>query len=158
VIEGRLISVPGAARLRSLRATLAAIHPAFAGEAFWQLVRYIVAGLAVTILAAFLYTVAATFLHIRPLAANCVSTLCGVVVSYAVHSRWSFAPERDGGEARMMLRFLVAAAFAFALNSLWVWLATGLLHLPPIAPVPAMIFVTPLASFLLNRYWVFEVA
>jgi putative flippase GtrA len=39
-----------------------------------------------------------------------------------------------------------------------VWLATGLLHLPPIAPVPAMIFVTPLASFLLNRYWVFEVA
>ena len=30
--------------------------------------------------------------------------------------------------------------------------------LSPLAPVPAMIFVTPIASFLLNRYWVFRVA
>ena len=135
-----------------------AVHPALATETFWQLARYIVAGLAVTIFAALIYSAAATLLGIAPLAANTVSSLCGVVASYAVHSRWSFAPEREGGETGMILRFLTAAAFAFALNSFWVWLATSLLHLPPIAPVPAMIFITPFASFLLNRYCVFEVA
>jgi putative flippase GtrA len=145
-------------RIRSLRSTIMAVHPALATEAFWQLVRYIVAGLGVTLFAALIYSAAATLFAVPPLAANALSSLCGVTASYAIHSRWSFAPERDGGEAGMMLRFLVAAAFAFALNSFWVWLATGLLHLPAIAPVPAMIFVTPLASFLLNRYWVFEVA
>lgn len=145
-------------RIRSLHSTIIAVHPALASDAFRQLVRYVFAGLAVTFLAALIYSAAATFLRIPPLAANALSSLCGIAASYAVHSRWSFAAERAGGEAGMMLRFLVAAAFAFALNSLWVWLATSVLHLPPIAPVPAMIFVTPLASFLLNRYWVFDVA
>jgi putative flippase GtrA len=145
-------------RIHSLRSTIMAVHPALATEAFWQLVRYIVAGLGVTLFAALIYSAAATLLGIAPLAANAISSLCGVTASYAIHSRWSFAPEREEGEAGMILRFLVAAAFAFALNSFWVWLATGPLHLPPIAPVPAMIFVTPFASFLLNRYWVFQVA
>src|SRR5206468_8467681 len=137
-------------RIRSLRSSIVELHPALGTEAFRQLVRYILAGLGVTLFAALIYSAAATLLRIPPLAANALSSLCGITASYAVHSRWSFAPERDGGEAGMMLRFLLAAAFAFALNSFWVWLATGLLHLPPIAPVPAMIFVTPLASFLLN--------
>jgi putative flippase GtrA len=145
-------------KIRTLRSSIMAVHPALATEAFRQLVRYVVAGLAVTLFAALIYSAAATLLGIAPLTANAISSLCGVVASYAVHSRWSFAPEREEGEAGMILRFLIAAAFAFALNSFWVWLATGLLHLPPIAPVPAMVFVTPFASFLLNRYWVFEVA
>jgi putative flippase GtrA len=54
------------------------------------------------------------------------------------------------------VRFLIGSAFAFALNSLWVWLATIWLRLPAWAPVPAMIFATPIASFLINRYWVFR--
>jgi putative flippase GtrA len=158
VSDGRLRAMIGGDPMRNLLAMLAALHPAFAGEAFGQLARYAVAGLGVTILATSIYTAAATLLGVAPLAANAVSTLCGVAASYAVHRNWSFAPRREGGEAGMIARFLIGAAFAFALNSLWVWLATGLLHLPPIAPVPAMIFVTPFASFLLNRYWVFEVA
>jgi putative flippase GtrA len=144
--------------VRHLRAMLAVLHPAFASEAFDQLVRYAVAGLAVTCFAAAIYTAAAALFGVPPLVANAISALCGVTASYAVHRHWSFAPECDGGEAGMILRFLIGAAFAFTLNSLWVWLATGLLHLPPIAPVPAMILVTPFASFLLNRYWVFDVA
>jgi putative flippase GtrA len=158
VSEGWLKAMIGGDPVCNLRAMLVASHPAFASQAFWQLVRYAVAGLAVTCFAAAIYTAAATLLGVQPLVANAISALCGVTASYIVHRHWSFAPERDGGEAGMILRFLAGAALAFALNSLWVWLATGLLHLPPIAPVPAMLFVTPFASFLLNRYWVFEVA
>ena len=145
-------------RWRNLRATLGAIHPALAGDAFWQLVRFGIGGLGVTLFSVVIYSVAAAMLHVAPLIANGMSWCCGVVAVYLVHSRWSFAAERSGGEGRMIARFLAVAAFALALNSLWVWVLTGLLHLHPLAPVPAMLFVTPLLSFLLNRYWVFEVA
>jgi putative flippase GtrA len=145
-------------RLRNARAALGAIHPALASEALWQLVRFAVAGLSVTLFAVIVYAAAATLLGIAPLAANTVSWLCAVVASYTVHSRWSFAADKSAGEGGMILRFLVVSGFAFALNSFWVWLMTSLLALPPLAPVPAMIFVTPFVSFVLNRFWVFRVA
>ena len=64
----------------------------------------------------------------------------------------------DDGERAMIVRFLIASAFAFALNSLWVWLAVEVLRLSPLAPLPAMVIVTPLMSFVANRYWVFRAA
>jgi putative flippase GtrA len=145
-------------RIRRFQSTLAAIHPALASDGFWQLVRFGIGGLGVTLFSVVIYSAAATLLHVPPLAANALSWCCGVVASYTVHSRWSFAADKTGGESAMIARFLVVAVFAFLLNSFWVWLTTGFFKLPPLAPVPAMIFVTPLASFLLNRYWVFEVA
>jgi len=145
-------------RIGRLWTTLEGVHPAFGSEAFRQLVRYVAAGLGVTLFSVLVYSAAATLLHVRPLLANSLSWICGVGVGYAVHSRWSFAADKDKGEGVMVVRFLMASGFALALNSFWVWVATGLLHLPPLAPVPAMMFVTPLASFLLNRYWVFEAA
>ena len=145
------------ARVDSLRSTLAAIHPAFASEAFWQLVRFAIAGLGVTLFSVTIYSVAAVLIGVPPLGANTISWLCSVAVGYAVHSRWSFGAERSG-EAGKVLKFLMASGFAFALNSFWVWLTTGFFGLHPLAPVPLMMGVTPLASFLLNRYWVFEVA
>ena len=144
-------------KVDSLRSTLAAIHPAFASEAFWQLVRFAIAGLGVTLFSVMIYSIAAVLIGVPPLGANTISWLCSVAVGYAVHSRWSFGAER-AGEAGKVLKFLMASGFAFALNSFWVWLTTGYLGLHPLAPVPLMMGVTPLASFLLNRYWVFEVA
>ena len=35
---------------------------------------------------------------------------------------------------------------------------TPILQLPPLTPVPLMMFVTPWISFLLNRHWVFRAA
>ncbi|MEO7825910.1 MAG: GtrA family protein [Allosphingosinicella sp.] len=146
-----------AGKLQDLRSAAAAIHPALGSEAFWQLLRFAVAGLGVTLFSVMLYSLAATLLRVPPLGANTISWLCSVAVGYAVHSRWSFAAER-GGEAGKVLKFLMASGAAFALNSFWVWLTTSYFALPPLAPVPMMMFVTPLASFLLNRYWVFEAA
>ena len=53
----------------------------------------------------------------------------GILVGYRVHSRWSFRTE-PGAEATVALRLLIAAGFAFALNSLWVWLAIDWARLP----------------------------
>ena len=129
-----------------------------ANDAFAQLVRFAIAGLGVTLLAAGVYLAAAVTLHVAPLVANTISTGFGIVVGYVVHSRWSFraASGAVGGDDRLMAaKFLLSAAGAFALNSLWVWLAVHAFRLPAWTPVTGMVFATPLASFAANRWWVF---
>ena len=126
--------------------------------AFVQLVRFAIGGLGVTLFSVLVYLGFAIPLHVAPLIANALSYAAGLAAGYTVHSRWSFRAGKPGEEGRMIVRFLVASGFAFALNNLWVWLATVPFHLSPLAPVPGMVFATPLASFMLNRYWVFRVA
>ena len=140
------------------RATpLAALADFAASEAFRQLARFVVAGMAVTLFSAAIYA-AIVYAGVAPLAANVVSHGCGMAVGYAVHSRWSFNADTDGGERAMIVRFLFASGFAFLLNSLWVWLAIDVMRMPPLAPLPAMVVLTPLCSFILNRTWVFRAA
>jgi putative flippase GtrA len=128
-----------------------------ASDGFRQLLRFVVGGLAVTLFSAAIYATA-VWLDVLPLAANVISHGCGMAAGYAVHSRWSFKADTDDGERAMIVRFLIASAFAFLLNSLWVWLAVDVMRLHPLTPLPAMVVLTPLFSFALNRYWVFRAA
>lgn len=137
-----------------LRAQLADL---LASDAFRQLLRFVVGGLAVTLFSAAIYATA-VWLGVFPLAANVISHGCGMAAGYAVHSRWSFKADTDDGERAMIVRFLIASAFAFLLNSLWVWLAVDVARMHPLSPLPAMVVLTPLFSFALNRYWVFRAA
>lgn len=123
-------------------------------EAFAQLVRFAAAGLGVTAFSAAIYLVYAVLLHVEPILANMVSHFCGVAAGYTVHSRWSFRGASHQSPASLG-KFAFVSGIALLLNSTWVWIATGLMHGPAWAPVPAMLFVTPLVSFALNRYWVF---
>ena len=127
----------------------------FQNEAVTQLLRFAIAGLGVTAFSAAVYLFYAMPLHAEPLIANVVSHVAGVALGYSIHSRWSFR-ESATQDAASLWRFAVASGLAFALNSLWVWIGTDLLALPVWAPVPAMMFVTPLSSFALNRWWVFS--
>jgi putative flippase GtrA len=123
-----------------------------------QLARYVVAGFCVTQFAAFVYWSLASSAHVNPLIANVISTACGICLGYLVHDRWSFAEGAATGEHRKVLRFGITASLAFSFNSFWVWLLVSRMHLSPAAPVPVMMFLTPWASFLANRYWVFAAA
>jgi len=140
-----------------MRALAGAIAPFVRSEAFAQLVRYGVAGLGVTALSTLVYSGAAVGIGLSPMRANVCGYAVGLIAGYLVHSRWSFAGSHEA-EAATVARFVGATLCGFALNSLWVWLLTGPMHLPPLAPVPAMVGVTPLLSFLVNRYWVFRAA
>ena len=122
-----------------------------------QLVRYAFAGLCVTQFAAAIYSALVLFAHVNALQANVVSTAFGLCAGYLAHSRWSFAGAAgSAAEHAKVARFLLSALLAFIVNSTWVWLLVSLLRLPPLTPVPLMMFVTPWMSFLLNRYWVFR--
>ena len=123
-----------------------------------QLIRYAVAGFCVTQLAAAIYSMLVLSLSMRPLEANLASTACGLAIGYAAHSRWSFAGGLADAEHAKIARFLLGSFLAFLVNSAWVFLLVSIMHLPPLAPVPLMMFATPWLSFLLNRYWVFRAA
>lgn len=123
-----------------------------------QLIRYAFAGFCVTQFAAAVYSAAVFFLRMDPLVANVFSTGCGLGAGYLVHSRWSFATGSSENESWQVGRFLIASFIAFLVNSMWVWITTKALHLPPLTPVPLMMLATPWISFLLNRYWVFRAA
>jgi putative flippase GtrA len=140
-----------------MRAFAAALPPFARSEAFVQLIRYGIAGLGVTALSTLVYSGCAVLGHVPPMLANVCGYGVGLIAGYLVHSRWSFAGTRED-EAATIIRFVGATLCGFALNSFWVWLLTGPMHLPPLAPVPAMVGVTPALSFLVNRYWVFRAA
>ncbi|MCA1749393.1 MAG: GtrA family protein [Parasphingopyxis sp.] len=120
-----------------------------------QLARYGAVGLGVTLLGAGVYWVTATIFGVAPLIANLIAYVAMVTIGYALHSRFSFRghgvrDSRTGG------RFLIASWASLGLNSLWVWIATGVFEGADWWPIPAMILVTPLAIFWLNRKWVFS--
>ena len=134
----------------------APLESVLARPAARQLLRYVIAGLCVTQFAAFIYSACVLWLGIVPLQANVVSTACGLVVGYCVHSRWSFAGGAADAEYAKVMRFLFTSFVAFLANMTWVWLLVSVMRMPPLAPVPFMMFATPWISFLLNRYWVFR--
>ena len=123
-----------------------------------QLIRYVIAGFCITQFAACVYSALVLFSRVPPLGANVVSTAFGWCAGYVAHSRWSFAGGAANGEPATVGRFVLTSLLAFLINSAWVWLFVSALHLPPLTPVPLMMFVTPWISFLLNRYWVFRAA
>ena len=122
-----------------------------------QLLRFGVVGAILTVLSLGTYLVPAMWLGVPPLAANLLAYFVAVVAGYALHSRLSFAGH--GGRDRPALRgsrFFAVSLVSLALNSLFVWLLTGPLGGPAWWPVAPMALVTPLATFFLNRQWVFR--
>ena len=50
---------------------------------------------------------------------------------------------------------LVVQGFGLALNALFTWIVTGLMHQQPWVALIPVVTITPIATFALNRQWVF---
>lgn len=125
-------------------------------ELLGQLIRYGLTGGFVTLIHLGVYWTAAQPMHVAPLIANIVAQMFSTTLGYILHSRWSFRGHgRRDNLARTGGRFIAVTVIGFSLNSLWVWLFTGLLHGPVWWPMPVMAIATPLLVFWLNRRWVF---
>jgi putative flippase GtrA len=134
-------------------------------ETFWQLVRFALTGGAATAFYTIVYWPIATFggqwwplehRSVWPIIGNVLGYLVAMLSGYVMHSRWSFRGqgERDN-LARTGGRFFVVSLVSFAMNTFFVWLLTGPLHGPTWWPLVPILFVTPLVTFGLNRFWVF---
>ena len=123
---------------------------------FGQVIRFGVVGGFVTLVGGAAYYIPATFMGVPPLLANLLAYVVAMGLGYVLHSTVSFKGHgsRDN-TAKRTGRFFIVSLASLALNSLWVWVTTGLLDGPTWWPLLPMLFVTPAVTFALNRQWVF---
>jgi putative flippase GtrA len=118
--------------------------------------RFAVNGAGVALVAVGAYLAGVHWLGLAPLAANLVAYLTQLAVGYQVHRMFSFAHAPQTRAS--MMRFGILSVGAFLLNTLWVWLLTGLARLPAWTAVAPMVGLTPIVTFLAARHWVFAKA
>jgi putative flippase GtrA len=86
-------------------------------------------------------------------AANALGVVAGSSVSYAGNYFWTF--RRGGSHLVRLPKFIVSYMTVFALSSLAMLLISDLGGVAYLLPLIAVVTVTPVVTFLLNRYWVF---
>jgi putative flippase GtrA len=121
-----------------------------------QLIRFVIAGGITT----GLYTLVYSPLAGLGITSEQVANICGYLVAmtsgYLLHSKWSF--RGHGAEAsKTSWRFFTVSLVSFGLNTMFVWILTDdtMLAGPWWWPLVPILFVTPLVTFALNRFWVF---
>ncbi|MEO6247710.1 MAG: GtrA family protein [Sphingomicrobium sp.] len=126
-----------------------------------QLVRFLVTGGFLTLLYAVIYSlVVGANLPVAPARhvqlANLAGYLVAMLLGYTLHSRFSFQGHGSRDNVRRTtFRFFIVSLISFALNAFWTWLFATRLGFEKHVPLIPISFITPAATFLLNRKWVF---
>jgi putative flippase GtrA len=122
-----------------------------------QLVRFGIAGLISTVIYSAVYL---PLSYALPEGLEVVAVppafLVAVICGFFLHSAWSFKGHgtRDSS-GRQHLKFFLVQGFGLLLNAAFTWVITGLLHGPNWLPLIPVVTITPIATFALNRQWVF---
>jgi putative flippase GtrA len=125
-------------------------------EAVAQLARFGVVGLSLAGVYSAIYWYLATYV-MPPVAAVVIAFAVSVSLGFVLHSRWSFRGHGAREDRRLKIKFLLVQSSGFLLNEAFTWVLTGpLVRGPTWWPLIPAIFVTPFATFLLNRQWVFR--
>jgi putative flippase GtrA len=122
-----------------------------------QLVRYAITGGGITVIGAGLYGALVELTSVHEQLAVIAAYLVCVALGYVLHSRWSFRGHgaRDN-VAKTTVKFFVVSLVSYGLNAFFTWLLVRGFDMPRWTPVVPILFVTPLATFALNRRWVFS--
>lgn len=123
---------------------------------FGQLVRFVIAGGVTTAVYAAVYSPLAALGITSEQVANFLGYLAAMGSGYLLHSRWSFRGH-GAGVGRTTTRFFTVSLVSYAMNSSWVFLLTddAMAAGPWWWPLLPVLFVTPVVTFALNRFWVF---
>lgn len=124
-------------------------------ETFGQLVRFAIVGFSLAGVYSAIYWYLATFV-MAPVLAVLIAFLVAVTIGFILHSRWSFRGHGRREDRRMKIKFLLVQGSGLLMNEAFTWILTGPLHGPTWWPLIPAIFITPLATFLFNRQWVFR--
>jgi len=133
-----------------MRGTLNLMH-----NLFGQLTRFAIVGLFLAVIYSAIYWYLATYV-MPPVAAVLIAFLVSVTIGFVLHSRWSFRGHGRREDRAMQVKFLAVQSSGLLLNEAFTWVLTGPMHGPTWWPLIPAIFVTPFATFLLNRQWVFN--
>jgi putative flippase GtrA len=124
-------------------------------HAIGQLARFAIVGLFLAAIYSAVYWYLATYV-MAPVLAVLIAFLVSVTIGFGLHSRWSFRGHGAHEDRRMKIKFLLVQASGLLLNEAFTWVLTDPMHGPTWWPLIPAIFVTPFATFLLNRQWVFR--
>ena len=124
-------------------------------ETVGQLLRFAIVGFSLAGVYSVIYWVLATYV-MPPMAAVVIAFLVSVSIGFVAHSRWSFRGHGAEEDHRLKIKFLLVQSSGFILNEIFTWVLTGPMHGPTWWPLIPAIFVTPLATFALNRQLVFR--
>jgi putative flippase GtrA len=124
-----------------------------------QLIRFGIAGGISSVIYFAVYTPLTLLVFGQRLAVLAVppAFLVAVVAGFFLHSAWSFKGHGTRDQSgRQHAKFFVVQSFGLVLNAMFTWTITGpLLHGPWWAPMIPVLTITPVATFALNRQWVF---
>ena len=127
----------------------------FPNKTFAQLVRFAIVGFSLAALYSAIYWLLARYV-LPPMLAVAIAFLVAVSIGFVLHSRWSFRGHGAREDHRLKVKFLAVQTSGFVLNEAFTWVLTGFLHGPIWWPLIPAIFVTPLATFALNKQLVFR--
>lgn len=138
-----------------MTAVLQRVEALRASGVLGQLIRFVIVGGLSTVVYAGVYWPLATYV-INPVLASVAGFFVAVIFGYFMHSRWSFQGHGAEENAALKMKFFVVQATGMLLNAGFTWLLTGpWVHGPTWWPLVPAVFVTPFATFALNRLWVF---
>jgi putative flippase GtrA len=120
-----------------------------------QIARFGVVGLSLAVVYSAIYWYLATYV-MAPVLAVIIAFAVAVTAGFVLHSRWSFRGHGGREDQRMKIKFLLVQGSGFVLNEFFTWVLTGPMRGPTWWPLVPAILVTPFATFLLNRRWVFR--
>jgi putative flippase GtrA len=127
-----------------------------AHQTFGQLIRFAIVGFSLAGVYSVIYWYLATYV-MAPMLAVVIAFLVAVSLGFVLHSRWSFRGHGQREDHRLKVKFLLVQGSGFIVNEVFTWVLTGpLVNGPTWWPLVPAIFVTPLATFFLNRQWVFR--
>jgi len=122
-----------------------------------QLIRFGIAGGISTVIYSAVYLPLAHYVFPElAVAAVPFAFAVAVTAGFFLHSMWSFKGHgsRDNS-GRQHAKFVAVQGFGLLLNALFTWVIADLMHQPNWVPLIPVVLVTPIATFALNRQWVF---
>lgn len=99
--------------------------------------------------------IATLFIHLispSPPLANGVAFCCATLVSYLMHTTWSFSGQLHG---RTLFRFITVSIIGLLLSMLVSW-AIQQLGLGYFIGIAAVVLVLPPVNFLLHNFWTYR--
>ena len=127
----------------------------FPSETVGQLIRFAIVGFGLAAVYSAIYWYLATYV-MTPVLAVVIAFLVSVSIGFVLHSRWSFRGHGRREDNALKMKFLLVQVSGFVLNEIFTYVLTGPMHEPTWWPLVPAIFVTPLATFVLNRQLVFR--
>ncbi len=138
-----------------MTAVLQRVEALRASGVLGQLIRFAIVGGLSSVVYSAVYLPLANHV-LPPVLASVAGFLVAVVFGYIFHSRWSFQGHGAEENAALKFKFFVVQSVGMLLNAAFTWVLTGpWVHGPTWWPLVPVVFVTPFATFALNRLWVF---